>query len=71
MNSSSDISGLPLVLTVQEVAELLRCNAKTVYAAIEERQLPARKVGRRIVVYRDALLAWLSCKDCVSAQRRG
>lgn len=50
----------PLVLTVDEVAELLRCDRKTVYSMIEQGKLPGvRKVGRSIRIAREPLLAWL------------
>ncbi len=59
-----DTYGLPVVLGVEEVAAFLGLNVKTVYAAIEERGLPARKVGpRRIVILRDALLEWLRSNE--------
>lgn len=56
-----DAPHLPDVLTVQEVAALLRVNRKTVYRAIERRELPgARRIGSTIRVSRDAVLRWLA-----------
>ncbi len=50
----------PVVLTVDETAELLRCDRKTVYTAIERGKLPgARKIGRAIRIHRATLLDWL------------
>lgn len=51
--------GLPPVLTVEEVATFLRLNRKTVFAAIAAGEMPGRRVGRRVVVCRGALLDWL------------
>jgi len=48
--------GLPRVLTVEEAAEFLRVNVKTLYTAVETKTVPALKVGKRIVILRDALL---------------
>jgi excisionase family DNA binding protein len=51
---------LPAVLTVEEVADVLRVDRKTAYAAIAEGRVPGvRRVGRCIRVSRDALLKWL------------
>lgn len=51
---------MPAVLTVGEVAEVLRVDRKTAYAAIAEGRVPGvRRVGRCIRVSRDALLKWL------------
>jgi len=48
------------VLTVDEAAELLRVDRKTVYTAIRRGKLPGvRKVGRSIRIHRPTLVAWL------------
>lgn len=50
----------PPILTVDELAVLLRVNRKTAYDAIAEGRIPgARRVGRAIRVSRDAVLQWL------------
>lgn len=54
-----DPSLLPLVLTVEEAANVLRLDKKTVYEAIRAKKFPARKVGARYCIYRDALINWL------------
>jgi excisionase family DNA binding protein len=52
---------LPAVLTVDEVAELLRVDRKTVYEQIARGELPgARRVGRAIRISRDAVIKWLA-----------
>jgi excisionase family DNA binding protein len=51
---------LPSVLTVEEVADLMRVDRKTAYAAIAEGGVPGvRRIGRCIRVSRDVLLRWL------------
>ena len=51
---------LPAVLTVAEVAELLRVNRNTVYDLFQRREIPGgRKVGRCIRFSRDAVVMWL------------
>jgi excisionase family DNA binding protein len=57
--------GLSAVLTVDEAAEFLGLNRKTVYEAIRAGTLPGRRVGRRVVVFRDALLDWCRSNECV------
>jgi excisionase family DNA binding protein len=68
----SELGGrLPQVLTVEEVAELMRVDRKTAYAAIAAGGVPgARRLGRCIRVSRDVLLAWLAEGDG-APQRRG
>jgi len=48
------------VLTVEELAVLLRLERKTVYAAIVRGDIPGvRRVGRSIRIFRHAVLDWL------------
>lgn len=52
---------LPAVLTVEEVADLMRVDRKTAYSAIAEGGIPGvRRIGRCIRVSRDELLRWLA-----------
>ncbi|HVV15996.1 MAG TPA: helix-turn-helix domain-containing protein [Polyangia bacterium] len=57
----SNPSPIPLVLTVEEVAELLRTNRKTVYAAAARGEIPGvRRIGHRTLrFYGPALARWL------------
>jgi len=49
-----------LLLTLPEVAEILRTSAKAIYAMIERRQLPGvTRIGRRVLIRRADLLRWL------------
>lgn len=50
---------LPHVLTVDETAKILRINRTTAYEMVRQKQIPSIKLGRRIIVPRDALLKWL------------
>ena len=59
----------PELLTVDEVAALLRTSRKAVYAMIERRQLPGvRRIGRRVLVRRIELLNWLD-HNCASSPK--
>jgi excisionase family DNA binding protein len=50
------------VLTADEVAEILRVDRKTVYDTAGRGQMPHRRLGKRLVFSRAALLDWLACK---------
>lgn len=55
-----DIDSLPIFLTVEEVALLLRTTKKSIYNMAERGQLPgATRIGIRLLISRDNLLQWL------------
>lgn len=57
----ADLTGLPPILTVPELAALLRVERKTVYNLITQGDLPGvRRLGKTIRISRDAVLRWLS-----------
>ena len=62
--------GLPEVMTVEETAEFLRLNPKTVHAAISDGDIPARRVRKRTLVFRDTLLRWLASDTRALPSRR-
>ena len=47
------------VLTAREAAALLRLGRDSLYAAANRGEIPHRRVGRRMLFSRLALLAWL------------
>lgn len=56
-------SSLPEIVTVETLAAFLGVNRKTIYSAIDRGELPgARRVGRAIRIYRNAVLAWLASR---------
>jgi excisionase family DNA binding protein len=58
--SGEQASTLPPVLTVDEAAQLLRVNRKTLYEAVRLGHVPGVvRLGRSIRIGRDALLGWL------------
>ena len=63
--------GLAPILTVEEAARFLRVNVKTVYTAINQGLIPAKKISdNRIVIVRDKLLRWLESDSAGLQQRR-
>lgn len=51
----------PEVITVDELAELMRVERKTAYAAVARAQVPGvRRFGRCIRISRAAVLRWLA-----------
>jgi len=51
---------LPSVITIEELAELLRVSLPTAYAAVKRGQVPgAVKVGKCWRLHRSTVLSWL------------
>ena len=48
------------VLTVDECGRWLGVNRKTVYDAANRRELPCARIGRRVLLSRPAIEAWLA-----------
>ena len=56
----TDKRSLPLLLTANEVAELLRTSRRAVYAMIDRGLMPGvTRIRRRVLVRSDELLDWL------------
>jgi excisionase family DNA binding protein len=60
---------VPVLLTVDEAADLLRTTRRAIYAMIERRQLPGViRVRRRVLLRADDLLDWLNQKRAPSPE---
>jgi excisionase family DNA binding protein len=61
---------LPMFLTPDETASLLRTSRKAIYAMAERDQLPGVvRLGRRLLFHREELLEWLRQKSASSPRR--
>ena len=60
---------LPILLTTDEAADLLRTTRRAIYAMVERGQLPGVvRVRRRVLLKSDALLHWLEQKSAPSPE---
>jgi excisionase family DNA binding protein len=60
---------LPMLLTVDEAATLLRTTRRAIYAMTERRQLPGViRIRRRVLFRADDLLHWLDQKRAPSPE---
>ena len=50
------IEDLPIMLTIEETANLLRVSRNTVYKLCKTGEISSVKKGRRILIFRDDLL---------------
>jgi excisionase family DNA binding protein len=62
------INDLPIFLTADEAADLLRTTRKAIYVKIERRQLPGvKKIGKRLLIRTETLLSWLDQQGSASS----
>lgn len=59
MNHPHDSPGIKLGLTKKETARLAGVGLSAVHEAIQRGELPARRLGRRVIVLRDEAENWL------------
>jgi excisionase family DNA binding protein len=59
--------GLPDILTVEETARFLRISRGLAFAAVRQGDIPSVRVGRRILIPKTQLLAWIANAGQASA----
>ncbi|MGO9754710.1 MAG: helix-turn-helix domain-containing protein [Solirubrobacteraceae bacterium] len=67
--SEARVGAVSEYLTVSEVAELLRCEHRTVRRAIRARELKAAMIGGRWLIRRDAVDDWFDRQAKTPAER--
>ena len=61
--------GIPVLLTTEEAASLLRTTRKAIYAMVERGQIPGiTRIGRRVLIRSTDLLDWLDQKRAPSLE---
>jgi len=64
---SENGDAMPLLLTVDDAADLLRTTRRAIYAMLERRQLPGViRIRRRVLIRSSELLEWLDQKRAPS-----
>jgi excisionase family DNA binding protein len=67
LERSDDVSAMPMLLTVDDAANLLRTTRRAIYAMLERRQLPGViRIRRRVLIRSAELLEWLDQKRAPS-----
>jgi len=63
-HGQTSIGTPPSVLTVDELAALLRVNRKTVYVALSRGDIPgARRIGGTYRILREAVIVWFTSSN--------
>jgi excisionase family DNA binding protein len=58
-------------MNAEEVAEFLGVDRKTVYEYANRGRIPCRKLGKRLLFSRQALVAWLGSCEAASSRKGG
>ena len=67
LERSDNVGVMPMLLTVDDVANLLRTTRRAIYAMLERRQLPGViRIRRRVLIRSAELLEWLDQKRAPS-----
>jgi excisionase family DNA binding protein len=60
---------LPILLTAEEAATLLRTTRRAIYVMVDRRRIPGvTRIGRRVLIRSDVLLDWLDQKRAPSPE---
>jgi excisionase family DNA binding protein len=61
--SKANVVERPRFLTVEELAEMLRVEVRTIYSWVAQEKVPFRKAGRRTIFLIDEILEWTDQKS--------
>lgn len=62
-SEASLINGYPVVLTVNEVASILKISRSKAYELVNSKGFPTKHIGRRLRIPRDMFFTWLNNLD--------
>ena len=62
LSETKNYDDLPLFLNAEKLAKVLGVSISSAYELMHEKDFPAIKIGSRIIVPRDKLVAWLEEK---------
>jgi len=66
LNTYRNLSDLPLMLSVPEVAKVLGISRAGAYELVRSDSFPKIRIGNRIVVPRDKFIAWIDAQTEIS-----
>ena len=61
-NLYTSIDQLPITLCAEEVAQVLGISRAGAYTLMRAQGFPTMRIGKRMVVQKDKLLAWMDAK---------
>lgn len=59
----SSLEQLPLMLHCEDIAEVLGVSQQNAYGLMHAADFPCMEVGKRLIVYREAFIAWIEVKS--------
>lgn len=59
-NTYTSVEDLPITLNAQDVAAVLGISRANAYSLMHTRGFPTLQIGKRMVVPKDKLIAWIS-----------
>lgn len=63
MTSYTSFEQLPLTLCAEEVAQVLSISRANAYTLMHSRGFPTIKIGKRMVVAKEKLIAWIEAQS--------
>ena len=63
MEKTLSLDTCPALMTVPELARVLRIGRNTAYRLVAEKKIPALKIGRQVRIYRDDVIRYVSGHD--------
>ena len=58
----TSIDQLPITLSAEQVAQVLGISRANAYNLMRSKGFPTLKIGKRMIVPKDKLIAWIDCQ---------